>query len=116
MEHLNSNPHNSSLCLSLHHCKARVSEVCKQRGGWIEPDRAASALYCSLCAPLVRREQSNRRKRELRKQDWRKYHNNYSPFNKEQWREYHREYMRKWRARRREAEILARAEPERCAA
>lgn len=116
MERLNSNLHNSTLCLSLRHCQARVSEVCKERGGWIEPDRASSARYCSLCAPLVRREQSNRHKRELRNQDWRKYHNDYSPFNKEQWREYHRLYMRDWRAKRRQADILARPEPERRAA
>ena len=102
MERLGSNSHNSISCLPLRYCRARVSEVCMQRGGWIEPDRAPSARYCNVCAPLVRRQQSKRRKREMRREDWRKYHNDYSPFNKQQWREYHRQYMREWRARRRQ--------------
>lgn len=110
MEHLSSNPHESILCLSLRYCQAQLSEVCVQRGGWIAPDRASSARYCSECAPLVRREQSNQRKREMRRQGWRKYHNDYSPFNKQQWRDYHREYMRQWRARRKQTEMAAGAE------
>jgi hypothetical protein len=52
----------------------------------------------------------------MRREDWRKYHNNYSPFNKQQWRDYHRAYMRAWRARRRQTEIAASAEGQRRAA
>jgi hypothetical protein len=108
MEHLNSNSQNPIPCLSLRYCQARLSEVCAQRGGWIEPDRASSVRYCSACAPLVRREQSRLYKQKLRRQDWRKYHNEYSPFDKQQWREYLREYMRKWRARRKQTAMSAR--------
>jgi len=107
MERLGSNIHNSTPRFSLRYCQARLSEVCAQRGGRVETDRASSARYCSKCAPLVRREQSKQRKREMRRQDWRKYHNDYSPFDKQQWRDYHREYMRKWRARRKQDAMTA---------
>jgi hypothetical protein len=101
MEQLSSNPHSLIPCQSLRYCQAGLAEVCVQRGGYIEPDRAANARYCSRCAPLVRRQQSRERKREMRRQDWRKYHNDYSPYDRKQWSVYHRDYMRDWRAGRR---------------
>jgi hypothetical protein len=60
-----------------------------------------------LCAPIVRREKSKQRKREMRCVNWRAYHNNYSPFDKQQWREYHRNYMREWRARRKSNNVAS---------
>lgn len=70
MERLNSHSnHSVSHLHDLRPCQADDSLrslPCKRRGGWIEPERARSARYCSTCAPIVRREQSKLGKRKLR--------------------------------------------------
>jgi hypothetical protein len=89
------------------------SETCKRRGGWIEPERARSARYCSSCAPIVRREQSKLGKRQLRRNPrWRANQQKY----KKQRREEHTAYMREWRESRRAARAATRAEGQRRAA
>lgn len=45
MEHLSSNPQSLIPRLSLRYCQARLAEACVQRGGYIEPDRAAT-VFC----------------------------------------------------------------------
>lgn len=116
MELLGSNPDHSIQYRFLRTCQASLSEVCVRRGGRIEPERAANARYCSECASLVRREQSKQRKREMRRRGWRKYHNDYSPFNKQEWRAYHRRYMREWRARRKQKALTVGVVGRHCAA
>lgn len=80
------------------------SEACKLRGGQIEPERARSARYCSICAPLVRRKQSKLGKRNLRLiPRWCEQQREL----RKQRRKEHKEYMREWRQRRRQAEMVA---------
>ena len=87
------------------------SEPCKRRGGWIEPERARSARYCSSCAPIVRREQSKLGKRKLRADHrWRTIWRAKQQESRRQRRKDHCEYMRIWRARRRLAQTTTRAE------
>ena len=117
MERLNSHPNPLiSQLPDLRPCQADDclrSENCKQRGGWIEPERARSARYCSTCAPIVRREQSKLGKRELRRNPrWRANQREY----KKQRRDKHRAYMCKWRESRRQARAATRAERQQCAA
>ena len=89
------------------------SDACKLRGGQIEPERARSARYCSTCAPIVRCEQSKLGKRELRRNPrWRAIQREL----RKQRRNDHKEYMRKWRRRRRQAEMAVWADGRRHAA
>lgn len=102
MEHLNSNSDNSIFQPpDKRPCAADDSlrsEACKDRGGYIEPERARSAKYCSTCAPIVRNEQSKRDKRELRRNPfWRRRQRE---LRKER-RHKHRDYMRDWRSLKR---------------
>jgi hypothetical protein len=117
MERLNSHSnHSISHLADERRCQADEtlrSDLCKQHGGRIEPERARSARYCSTCAPIVRREHSKLGKRKLRRNPrWRAIQREY----RKQRRAYHKFYMRDWRALRRQAIAAACAEEQRRAA
>lgn len=98
MERLDSN-NESSIDTLPRLCQARASERCNRT---IEPTRAKTALYCSLCAPVVQRRKSAEYKRNLRnKLGWRRYRAEYLSCTEEEDRALHRERSRRWRERKR---------------
>lgn len=117
MERLNSQSNHSISHISgLRPCQADDnlrSEACKERGSWIEPERARSAHYCSTCAPIVRCEQSKLCKRELRRNPrWRAKQQEYRKLRRDK----HKMYMRDWRALQKQSRTGVQDEEQRRAA
>ncbi|MEK6320464.1 MAG: hypothetical protein AABN33_02150 [Acidobacteriota bacterium] len=109
MERLDSGPNKFVTANSLRFCQARMDEGCKKGDGRIEPERAKTARYCAACATLVRRDQSAKYKRDLRKKlGSRGYRAAYLSSSEEDERARHRIRVRRWRERMSGRKLLRR--------